>query len=146
MFNVRIVKNNKLSTDHHKNRVPKQHQVISGYNIAIVIPSKNSLVSPLHIGCDHCASLVRPQKWPGRLRRQDGGRTVASVVQGWYTRRSVIAKDAIVATKFWAYSKQSHKVAEEVGRSQVAQWRQGGGIHIAVVAERMHSDRPLVAP
>ena len=37
------------------------------------------------------------------------------------------------------------KVAEEVGRSQVAQRRQDEGTHIAVVAEWMHSDRPLVA-
>ena len=38
------------------------------------------------------------------------------------------------------------KVAEEVGRSQVAQSRQEEGTHIAVVAEWMHSGRPLVAP
>ena len=38
------------------------------------------------------------------------------------------------------------KVAEEVGRSQVAQRRQEEGTHIAVVAEWMHSGRPLVAP
>ena len=37
------------------------------------------------------------------------------------------------------------KVAEEVGRSQVAQRRQGEGTHIAVVAEWMHTGRPLVA-
>ena len=37
------------------------------------------------------------------------------------------------------------KVAEEVGRSQVAQRRQDEGTHIAVVAEWMHSGRPLVA-
>ena len=36
-------------------------------------------------------------------------------------------------------------VAEEVGRSQVAQRRQEEGTHIAVVAEWMHSGRPLVA-
>ena len=37
------------------------------------------------------------------------------------------------------------KVAEEVGRSQVAQRRQDEGTHIAVVAEWTHSGRPLVA-
>ena len=37
------------------------------------------------------------------------------------------------------------KVAEEVGRSQVARRRQAEGIHIAVVAEWMHRGRPLVA-
>ena len=37
------------------------------------------------------------------------------------------------------------KFAEEVGRSQVAQRRQDEGTHIAVVAEWMHSGRPLVA-
>ena len=38
------------------------------------------------------------------------------------------------------------KVAEEVGRSQVARMRQEEGTHIAMVAEWMHSGRPLVAP
>ena len=38
------------------------------------------------------------------------------------------------------------KVAEEVGRSQVAQRRQEEGTGIAVVAEWMHRGRPLVAP
>ena len=36
-------------------------------------------------------------------------------------------------------------VAEEVGRSQVAQRMQDEGTHIAVVAEWMHGGRPLVA-
>ena len=36
------------------------------------------------------------------------------------------------------------KVAEEVGRSHVAQRRQDEGTHTAVVAEWMHSGRPLV--
>ena len=48
-----------------------------------------------------------------------------------------IAMDAMIAVKFWA---------EEVGRSQVAQRRQEEGTHIVVVAEWMHSGRPLVAP
>ena len=38
------------------------------------------------------------------------------------------------------------KVAEEVGRSQVAQRRQEEGTHIAVVEKWMHMGRPLVAP
>ena len=37
------------------------------------------------------------------------------------------------------------KVAGEVGRAQVAQRRQEEGTHIAVVADWMHSGRPLVA-
>ena len=48
----------------------------------------------------------------------------------------------------WSFEhvQNSHtKVAEEVGRSQVAQRRQDEGTHIAVVAEWMHSGRPLVA-
>ena len=42
------------------------------------------IIPPLHRGCDLCASLVRPQNWPGRRWRQKGGRTVALVVQGWH--------------------------------------------------------------
>ena len=38
--------------------------------------------TPLHRGCDLCASFVRPQNWPGRRWRQKGGRTVALVSVG----------------------------------------------------------------
>ena len=38
------------------------------------------------------------------------------------------------------------KVGEEIGRSRVAQKRQEEGTRIAVVAEWVHSGRPLVAP
>ena len=84
-------------------------------------------IPPLHRGCDLCASLVRPQNCPGRRWRQKGGRTVALVVQGWYTGRSGIAMDAMVAVKFWACSKQSHKGRRGgrslTGRSKEAGWR-----------------------
>ena len=86
-----------------------------------------SLIPPLHRGCDLCASLVRPQNCPGRRWRQKGGRTVALVVQGWHTGRSGIAMDAMVAVKFWACSKQSHKGRRGgrslTGRSKEAGWR-----------------------
>ena len=89
--------------------------------------SKQSVIPPLHRGCDLCASLVRPQNWPGRRWRQKGGRTVALVVQGLYTGRSDIAMDAMVAVKFWACSKQSHKGRRGgrslTGRSKEAGWR-----------------------
>ena len=89
-------------------------------NATLVIP-------PLHRGCDLCASLVRPQNCPGRRWRQKGGRTIALVVQGWYTGRSGIAMDAMVAVKFWACSKQSHKGRRGgrslTGRSKEAGWR-----------------------
>ena len=85
------------------------------------------VIPPLHRGCDLCASLVRPQNCPGRRWRQKGGRTVALVVQGWYTGRSGIAMDAMVAVKFWACSKQSHKGRRGgrslTGRSKEAGWR-----------------------
>ena len=85
------------------------------------------VIPPLHRGCDLCASLVRPQNWPGRRWRQKGGRTVALVVQGWHTGRSDIAMDAMVAGKFWACSKQSHKGRRGgrslTGRSKEAGWR-----------------------
>ena len=64
--------------------------------------------------------LVRPQKWPGRRWRQEGGRTLALVVQGWHTGRSDIAMDAMVAVKFWACSKQWHNGHR--GRRDDAQW------------------------
>ena len=85
------------------------------------------LIPPLHRGCDLCASLVRPQNWPGRRWRQKGGRTVALVVQGWHIGRSDIAMDAMVAGKFWACSNQSHKGCRGgrslTGRSKEAGWR-----------------------
>ena len=68
-----------------------------------------ALIPPLHRGCDLCASLVRPQNWPGRRWRQKKGRTVALVVQGWHIGRSDITMDTMVTLKFWACSKQSHK-------------------------------------
>ena len=60
-------------------------------------------------GLTPLCSLVRPQNWPGLRWRQKGGRTIALVVQGWYTWRPYIAMDAMVAVKFWACSGQSHK-------------------------------------
>ena len=71
--------------------------------------SEQIFIPPLHRGCNLCASLVRPQNWPGCPWRQKGGRTVALVVQGWHIGRSDIAMDAIVPGKIWACSKQSHK-------------------------------------
>ena len=70
---------------------------------------------------------MRPQNWPGRRWRQKGGRTVALVVQGWHIGRPNIATDAIVAVKFWACSKQSHKGRRGgrslTGRSKEVGWR-----------------------
>ena len=98
----------------------------SGYSQTPNI-SRTLVVPPLHRGCDLCASLVRPQNWPGRRWRQKGGRTVALVVQGWHIGRSDIAMDAMVAGKFWACSKQSHKgrrgSRSHTGRSKEAGWR-----------------------
>ena len=96
--------------------------------MGIPIPVRRRLlIPPLHRGCDLCASLVRPQNWPGRRWRQKGGRTVALVVQGWHIGRSDIAMDAMVAGKFWACSKQSHKGRRGgrslTGRSKEAGWR-----------------------
>ena len=87
------------------------------------------VIPPLHRGCDLSASIVRPQNWPGRRWRQKGGRTVALVVQWWYTGRSDIAMDAMVAVKFWACSKQSHK-GRRGGRSLTGRSKQAGGRHI----------------
>ena len=88
---------------------------------------KAPFIPSLHRGCDHCASLARPQNWPGRRWRQKGGRTVVVVVQGWHIERSDIAMDAMVAVKFWACSKQSHKGRPGgrslTGRSNEAGWR-----------------------
>ena len=148
--NTWVIKFNCLFWD-SGHRVHASHVIITYTQYSIVICNIVSwviifqpIIFPLHRGCDLCASLVRPQNWPGRPWRQKGGRTVALVVQGWYTGRSDIAMDAMVAVKFWACSKQSHKVPEEVCCSQVNQRRQDEGTHIAVVAEWMHSGRPLV--
>ena len=71
---------------------------------------------------------MRPQNWPGRRWRQKGGRTVALVAQWWYTGRSDIAMDAMVAVKFWACSKQSHK-GRRGGRSLTGRSKEAGGRH-----------------
>ena len=86
------------------------------------------VIPPLHRSCDLSASIVRPQNWPGRRWRQKGGRTVALVVQWWYTGRSDIAMDPMVAIKFWACSKQSHK-GRRGGRSLTGRSKEAGGRH-----------------
>ena len=94
--------------------------VVNTFDTKLFIP-------PLHRGCDLCASLVRPQNWPGRRWRQKRGRTVALVVEGWHIGRSDIAMDAMVAVKFWVCSKQSHKGRRGgrslTDRSKEAEWR-----------------------
>ena len=87
-----------------------------------------ALLPPLHSGCDFSASIVRPQNWPGRRLRQKGGRAVALVAQWWYTGRSDIAMDAMVAVMFWACSKQSHK-GRRGGRSLTGRSKEAGGRH-----------------
>ena len=86
------------------------------------------VIPPLHRDCDLSASIVRPQNWPGRRWRQKGGRTVALVAQWWYTGRSDIAMDAMVAVKFWACSKQLHK-GRRGGRSLTGRSKEAGGRH-----------------
>ena len=95
-----------------------------------------ALIRPLHRGCDLCASLVRPQNWPGRRWRQKGGRTVALVVQGWHIGGSDIAMDAMVAVKFWACSKQSHK-GRRGGRSLTCRSKEAGWRHTHRRGRRM---------
>ena len=91
--------------------------------------SVNGIVhyTPFTQGLRPLCLLVRPQNWPGRRWRQKGGRKVALVVQGWHIGRSDIAMDAMVAVKFWACSKQSHKGRRGgrslSGRSKEAGWR-----------------------
>ena len=92
--------------------------------------SSPCLIPPLHRGCNLCASPVRPQNWPGCRWRHRGGRNVALVVQGWHRGRSDIAMNAMVAVKFWACSKQSHK-GRRGGRSlrrkaHTSPWSQNG--------------------
>ena len=84
------------------------------------------VIPTLHRDCDLSASIVRLQNWPGRRWRQQGGRTVALVVQGWHTGRSDIAMDAMVAVKFWACSKQSHK-GRRGGRSLTSRSKEARG-------------------
>ena len=100
----------------------KQFGFIGGRSTSLQL-----LIPPLYRGCELCASLVRPQNWPGRRWGQKGGRTFAVVVQGWHIGRSDIAMDAMVAVKFWACSKQSHKGRRGgrslTGRSKEAGWR-----------------------
>ena len=41
--------------------------------LALISRQTHDVIPPLHWGCDLCASLVRPQNWPGRRWRQKGG-------------------------------------------------------------------------
>ena len=76
---------------------------------------------------------TRPPSWengtwqvPSQLSHSEkGGRTVALVVQGWHIGRSDIAMDAMVAVKFWACSKQSHK-GRRGGRSLTGRSKEAG--------------------
>ena len=59
---------------------------------------------------------------------------------------SDLAMDAMVAVKFWAFSKQLHK-GRQAGRSLTSCWKEAGeDTHIAVVPEWMRRVRPLVTP
>ena len=93
-------------------------------------------IPPLHRVCDLSASLVQPQNWPRRRWRQKGGRTVVWVIQWWYTGRSDIAMDAMVAVKFWACSKQSHK-GRRGGQSLTGRSKEAGGRHTHRCGGRM---------
>ena len=84
--------------------------------------------TPFTQGLRPFASIVRPQNWPGRRWRQKGSRTVTWVVQWWYTGRSEIAMDAMVAVKFWACSKQLHK-GHRGGWSLTGRSKEAGGRH-----------------
>ena len=96
------------------------------------------LIPPSHRCCDlrGCASLVRPQNWPGRRWRRKGGRTVALVVQGWHAGRSDHAMDGMVTAKFWACSKQPHKGCRG-GRSLTGRSKEAGGKHTHCRGRRM---------
>ena len=63
------------------------------------------------------------------MRRHQGGRNLALVVQGWHRGRSDLTMDAMVAVKHVQNSRT--KVVKEVGCTHVAQRRQEDGTHIA---------------
>ena len=105
-------------------------------NVPRMLRDNILLIPPSHRGCDLCSSLVRPHNWPGGRWRQDGGRTVVLVVQGWYTGSSDIAMDATVAVKFWACSKESHKGRRGV-RSLTGRSKEAGGRHTHRRGRRM---------
>ena len=58
-------------------------------------------IVPLHRGCDLCASLVRPQNWPGRRWRHEGGRKVTLVVQRWHEGGSFGRPIASIERSLW---------------------------------------------
>ena len=81
----------------------KQYDDTLGINLhwniiwSAIYPITEPANTPLYRGCDLCASLLRPQNWPGRRWRHKGGRKVASVVQWLYRGSSNLA---MVAVKF----------------------------------------------
>ena len=99
--------------------------------------------APLHRGCDLSASLARPQNRPGRCWRPKGGRKVALVVQVWHRGRSDLAMDAMVAVKFWACSKQSHK-GRGGGRSLTGCSNEAGGRHTHRRGRRMDAHGSVI--
>ena len=107
------------------------------------------LIPPLHRGCDRCASLVRPHNQiTGQVaveRRTEAERLSWSFKGGTQD----VQTSPWTPRSPWSFEHVQNsrtKVAEEVGRSQVAQKRQEEGTRIAVVVEWTHGGRPLVAP
>ena len=110
--------------------------------MAYQITSHTVVYNPYR-GCDLCASLLRPQNWPGRRWRQKGDRAVSLVVQGRYMGRSDIALNAIVAVKFWACLKQSHK-GRRRGRSLIGGSKEAWRRHTHRRGRRMDAHRLVI--
>ena len=112
-------------------------------------------------GCDLRATFERPEKWlyplytgaatfvPPLCDHKTGQVAVEDRKEAERLSWSFKGGTQDVQTSPWTpwspwsfehVQNSRTKVAEEVGRSQVAQRRQDEGTHIAVVAEWMHSD------
>ena len=93
---------------------------------------------PLYTGA---VTFVPP--WTGRRWRHNGGTEVALAVQGWHTGCSNLAMDTMVAVKFWACSKQSHK-GRRGGRSLAGRSKEAGGRHTHRRGRRINAQGPTI--
>ena len=122
---------------------PEAYHLLYSGNLYI---DNHLLIPHLHRGCDLCASLVRPQNWPGR-----SWSTLEVERLPWSFKGGIEGVQTSLRTPWspesFEHVQNSHtNVAEEVGRSQVAQRGQEEGTHIATVAEWMYRSRQMVAP
>ena len=101
--------------------------------------SYKSLIPPFHRGCDLCASLARPQNWPGRRWRHRGSRKVALATglsrvaqrtsgprHGRHGRCEVLSMFKTVAQRSPRRSVAHRSLKGGMGKAHASPWSQNG--------------------